>query len=279
MRTPISFLLIPAIVIYGFVFIAQERIFKGNHIDLKIIPSFQLLRAATGYIHQLVAEFFFVNEAVFLGGIKPGVDLVSYAPVLSHNYLQITSLYPEFIDPYYYSQAYLPHLGREFAQDTNNILATGIASHPNSFILRLFAGVNTFQYLDDPVAAAKIFQDASNLKDAPPMFGHLAAILSADGGNLNAAILSLRTMLNVEENETIKSRYQEEIEMFQQAIQVQNAINYYFATTQQYPSSLEALVPTYLKQLPTFGSSFDLVYEQSQVKLKRPTTASRKKIP
>ncbi|MDK9709499.1 MAG: hypothetical protein OEL83_20875 [Desulforhopalus sp.] len=212
--------LLPLLAVYCAVFVLQEKLFTDTRSNLQAIPSFQLVKAATGYLHQISAEILFVKEAVFLGGIKAGTDEASFAPVLSNNYRQITLLYPEFVDPYYYSQAYLPHLGLEFAQDTNDILATGISHYPNNFLFRLYSGVNSFQYLDAPLAAAKTFEEASKQPDAPPIFSHLAAILSAQGGNLQAAIITLQIMVKGEEDETVKKRYHEEIEMFKKAMLV-----------------------------------------------------------
>lgn len=256
---------------YHATFLEQERLFKGAYRDLLPIPSAQLLKATTGYVHQLTAEIFFVQTAVFLGGIKPETDHLAYAPALAHNLRQITSLYPEFVDPYYYANAFLPYIGVQFAKAANTIIATGIATYPNDFVFRLFQGINFLQYMNDPLAAAKAFEDASKLPKAPPMFGHLASILAAQGGNLQAALITLQVLNKSEENEIVRERYRREIEMFRQAIELQNAVTRYYQATGSYPDQLTALVPTYIRQIPSFENLFELVWDPPQVKLQRPS--------
>lgn len=279
MRLFYYLIFLPLLAAYCAVFLVQERLFKETITDLTPIPSYQLLKATTGFLHQLTAEILFIKTAVFLGGVSSEVAPSSYAPVLAHNYRQITLLYPEFIDPYYYTQAYLPNIDNESTKAANEILSTGIVTYPNSIILRLFKGNNYFLYLDEPLAAANVFQEASKLSDAPPIFGHLAAILSAQGGNLYAAALSLQVMIKAEENEIVRKRYQGELEMFQQAIQVQAAVGRYYAAMGYYPNTLDALVPVYLASLPAFGTAFELVWESPQVKLRRPEPKKAGQIP
>jgi hypothetical protein len=266
-----KFLILPIIAAYCAIFFLQERLFKGTFTELQPVPSFQLLQATTGYIHQLVAEILFIKAAVFLGGVKPRTAPLSYAPALAHNYRQITELYPEFIDTYYYTQAHLPHVNKDSAKAANEILSTGITTYPNDFVLRLFAGVNYFQYLDEPIAAAEVYQEASKLPGAPPMFGHLAAILSVQGGDLEAGLITLNILLKTEEKEAVRKRYMDEIEMFQKAIEVQNAATQYQMKMGFYPIKLEVLIPEYLSKIPSFGTSFEFLWEPPQVKLRRPT--------
>ena len=94
-----QFLILPVCIAYALVFLLQERLFQGPAVQLAPVPTAQFLRATSGYLKQLVAETLFVQSAVFLGGLPAGTDAKSYAPVLAHNYRQVTALYPEFQDP------------------------------------------------------------------------------------------------------------------------------------------------------------------------------------
>jgi len=279
MRRLYNLLLLPLVAAYCAVFLLQERLFKETSTDLQPIPSFQVLQATTGYLQQLVAEILFIKAAVFLGGVKPEVAPLSYAPALAHNYRQITSLYPAFIDPYYYTQAYLPYLGSEYARAANDILTTGITTYPKDFIFRLYKGTNYFRFLDEPLAAAAVFHEASTLPDAPPTFGHLAVILSAQGGNLQASMITLQIILKTEKNEVVRKRYLAEIEMLLKALEVQNAAIRFYNERGDYPKTLDTLVPEYLTKIPSFGTMFDLVWEPPQVKLKRPDPKNSKQVP
>ena len=266
-----NLLILPFIAIYCGVFLVQEKLFEDTRSEIPHVPSYHLLLAVTGYLHQLTAEFFFVKTAVFIGGLEPGADHASFAPSLANNYRQITKLYPEFIDPYYFVNAHLPYIGKEFAEITNDILATGIVAHPKDFLLHLFKGINYLQYLEDPLAAATTFQETSKIPNAPPMFGHLASILAAQGGDLQAALITLEILNKNEDNKAVRERYGREIELFRKAIELQKAVIRYHQATGAYPDRLTALVPVYIHEIPTFDDLFELVWDPPQVKLKRPT--------
>jgi hypothetical protein len=263
-------LLPPLLVAYGLSFLAQDKLFFKTAPNLQPAPAARFLRATTGYLHQLTAEILFVQSAIFLGGLKPGADQKSYAPALAHNYRQITTLYPQFIDPYFYTQSYLAPIAPEYAEAANEILATGRVAAPDNLIYPFFQGFNCFRSLNAPLKAAKVFQEASQLPKAPPMFAHLATIFTAQGGQLQAAIFSLQLMLKTTEDKGVQKRYQEEIEMFEDALKVQRAVDAFFAARQGYPKNLQELVPEYLAALPSFGSAFEVTWQAPVVGLKRP---------
>lgn len=277
----IAFIL-PFLLVYFVAFQSQERLFREYRSDLEAIPSHHIIKAATGYLRQITAEMVFVKASVFLGGLpqtSESENPPTYAPILSHNLRQITLLYPEFTDPYYYANAYLPPLGKVFAESANDILTTGISANPTDFVLRLFQGINQLNYLDDPLAAGETFQKASLLPNSPSMFGHIAAILTAQGGGLQVALISLELLRKNEENPFVRERYEKEIAMFHQAIELQNAVTRYYQATGAYPDQLTTLVPNYIKQIPTFDNLFELVWDPPQVKLKRPSPKQSSPIP
>lgn len=270
MKLSRKLLFIPFIAAYCLTFHIQDLVFKDKPASLLPAPTAPFLRAAAGYLQQLTAEILFVQSSVFLGGLKPGTDPSSYAPILAHNYRQITTLYPQFIDPYYYTQSYLSYVAPEFTQATNEILSTARKAYPINLIYPFFQGFNYFRYLNDPLKAAEVFREASGLPEAPPMFAHLAVILAAQGGQLQAAVISLQAMVKSTNDEEIKKRYQEELGMFRQAVKVQKSVSDYFAKYQRYPDTLHDLVPEFLYALPSFGQRFELTWTPPNVGLRRP---------
>lgn len=263
--------IIPLIVAYILINLVQHKQLKKEEITLELIPHAALLKAATGYLHQLSAEVFFVNSTIFLGGIKPGSDPEIYAPVLAHNYKQIVDLYPQFEDPYYYTQAYLAYVAPKFTYLANEILEVGSKTYPKNHIYPFFIGYNLFGYLEEPLKAAEVFREASKIEGAPPMFGHFEIILTAEGGQLEAAILSLKVLLrNPLEEDSVKNRYFEELIMFQDALKVQKAVEAFYHEKSHYPEKLEDLVPGYIIALPSFGNAFDITWNPPVVGLKRP---------
>lgn len=227
-------------------------------------------RITTGYLKQLTVEILFIKTSVFLGGVKPGTPEKTYLSSLANNFEVMTSLYPEFVDPYFFCQSFLAPISQEGAEITNGILEKGIKVYPNNFFLRFFYAFNYYRYLNDPLKSAKAFKEASMLSDAPPVFGHLAAVFSAEGGDIQAGLLTLKTMFSMEQDEKAKEQYQKEINLFEKALSVEKAISLY---TQKYltpPGKLEDLVPEFFEKLPILENNFILVYEPPLLYLKRP---------
>jgi len=182
----------------------------------------------------------------------------------------MTSLYPDFIDPYYLTNAFLAPASRYGAEQADLVFDTGITAYPKNFVLRFLKGANLFYNLQQPLQAADAFAKAAKIEDAPPMFAHLAVIFSARSGELKAGLIMLHTMANAEKNELVKERYNEEIACFKQAIALQNAVDLYTEKHGIAPKQLKQLVPVYLNAIPKNTKRFVLVYKPPIVSLKRP---------
>lgn len=270
MKKSVLVLLLASLGLYLGIFVAQEKVFEQVYKPLQPVPPAPFLQVTSGYSRQLAAEALFIQAAVFLGGLPNGADPDSYGDALAHNFLQITTLYPEFADPYYFAQSYLAHISPELTRKVNNILAIGRKADPSNLIYPFFQAFNHFDYLSEPLEAAGIFREASQLPKAPPMFKHLAVILEAEGGEIEASLLSLQALLRSSSDENVRKRYEEEIAMLQQAIAVQKAVSAFTSQNQRYPGTLEELVPDYISELPDFGTAFELIYNPPRVGLIRP---------
>ncbi len=77
-------------------------------------------------------------------------------------------------------------------------------------------------------------------------------------------------MLAAEENEAVRARYEEEIAIFEQALEVQRALNGYIQHYGSAPQTLEELVPDFISAIPEIRDSFVLVYTPPTLHLKRP---------
>lgn len=261
-----------ASVVYVLFFLAQERAFEQEYTTLKIIPSAPLMRVLTGYGRQLAAETAFVQTSVFLGGVPPATDPLTYAPVLTHNYKVIAQLYPAFSDTYYYAQSYLAGVDVASTRAVNEILDYGRGAKPDSFTYPFFQGFNCFSYLGEPAKAATIFREASQIPNAPPNFAHLAVLLQAEGGELEASVYGLEVLMRTTSDRHRRELYAEEIRMFKQALEVQKAVGVFLMHNQRYPQTLEELIPLYIPALPDFDGIFDLTWNAPNVGLKRPRT-------
>ncbi len=264
------------VLLYGLTFLAHEQkaVMQTARLEANLPSSFY--RIASGYLQQLTAEMLFIRTSVFLGGLLPGVPASSYEVALGNNFEVMTQLYPQFIDPYFYCQGFLPQISMESAAKASTIFETGVKTHPENFVLRLFYGSNFFLAMNEYLKAATAFSEAAEIPDAPPLFGHLSALLSAQGGNIAAGLISLKTLLSTEKDENVRARYEEEIKMFEQALDVQKAINIYSKKYGSAPQTLDQLIPDFLPQLPELHDPLVLVYERPNLYLRRLDKKSKK---
>ena len=258
------------ILCYGAIFSVQEQRMQDRSVTLNLALPLNFYRIAAGYGRQQAAEMLFIRTSVFLGGVRPGTPPTSYEEALANNFEVMTGLYPRFLDPYYFTQAFLPPISKESATRAATIFETGIAAYPEDLILRFFHGTNFFLAMNEPLKGAEAFTEAAKLPKAPPMFGHLAALLSAQGGDIAAGLISLQIMLAAEKDEGVRTRYQEEIVIFEQAMGVSEALKAYINKYGTAPKSLEQLVPEFLQGIPEIKDSFVLVYTPPILHLQRP---------
>lgn len=250
-------------------FLHQENLYQTTRYSLAPVLPAKLQAITFGYLKQLAAEIAFIRSAVFLGGVPAGTDPESYAGVLGHNYTEITSLYPEFIDPYYYCQSYLSYVGPEYAKVTTEVLQTGIDAMPEDIYLRFFQGFDYFHYLDDPLQAARVFKDAAEVPGAPPWYLRMSALLSVEGGNLTAGLLGMKAIRSTETDPGVQAYYDQEIESYERAIDVQNSIQAFRMRYNRNPDNLDELVPEFLEQLPEI-QNYILIYDPPLLRLERP---------
>lgn len=277
-------MIIRAIVIVGLVlfychfFNVQDQNDQNQEVSLELALPVNFHKITTGYINQLAAEMLFIRTSVFLGSVRPGTPPIGYADALANNFKVMTQLYPRFIDPYYFCQGFLPHVSPDAAAKANAILETGITVYPDNLIFRFFHGTNFFLSMNEPLKGAKAFEEAAKLPNAPLIFGHLAALLSAQGGDIAAGLISLKTMLATEKDEVVRTRYEEEIVIFEQALETQKIVNTYINKYGVAPKSLEQLVPEFLPQLPEIKKTFVLIYDPPNLHLHRPDRTKKEKI-
>lgn len=257
-RLPIFFTLL---FFYGVLFSSQENRFSEGTQQLAHPLPPVIQKIALGYLRQLGGEMQFIKATVFYGGLKPGRDPLEYTEPLAQHLIAAATLHPHFLDTYFLCQAALPYVSNDYARDANCVLAQGITALPDNFVLPFFAGFNHFYYLNEPLEAARLFHLAAKKPNGPIMLEHLANILSAEGGNIYAALIGLRGMYASEKDEQIKKRYAEEIAAFEKAVTVLNAIQRHEKMNGTPPAALNDLVPEYLPAIPDIGPIFTLEWQ------------------
>ncbi len=274
-RLPLFFLLLLG---YGMLFSLQEKHFSESSQQLAYPLPPLIQKVALGYLRQLGGEMQFIKACVFYGGVKPGRDPLEYAEPLARHFTAAATLHPHFIDTYYVCQAFLADINNDYTRNTNNVLDQGMVALPNNWVLPFFAGFNHFYYLNEPLEAARLLRLASKLPKAPGMLEHLANILSAEGGNIYAALIGLRGLYATEKEEGVKKRYAEEIAAFEKAVTVLDAIKQYETNTGAPPASLSDLAPNYIPVIPDIGPAFTLAWTPPHLRVERVMKSVGKKV-
>jgi hypothetical protein len=261
------------IFLYCIVFARQEHTFSQQLPNLKSALPAGFYNLTSGFLRQIIAETLFVKTSVFLGGLPPKTPASSYTQALGNNFQTITSIYPEFIDPFYFSQAFL---AAEDAKTTNEILEKGIVAHPEEHLFPFFAGYNYLRYLNEPLKAATIYKNAAASPGAPQIFQRLAVLMTVRGGDIISGIISLRAMIVTEQDPLMQEKYKEEIEIFESAYSVEKALQSYAAKYNDYPQALTAIIPEFIDKIPEIGGKFILEYHNPTLLLRTLTPSEIK---
>jgi len=258
------------VVVYLVVFSVQER--HSGTTEAVLTPPLPAIiqQVGFGFFKELSSEMLFVKSAVFTGNDLSTETMLDNADSLSLNLDVATTLYPEFVDPYYLCQSALPHLSPEYAATTNNILQRYVESSDKDMVIPFYRGFNYFYYLDESQLASDVFAELAMREGAPSWFGHFAGILAARNGNLYAGLVSLRSMLSIETDEFVQERYRRDIGVFNQAITIQQATERFHKKFGVYPKKLTQLVPQFLKQIPEFKYGFSIKWVPPELRLLKP---------
>ncbi|MEF3168076.1 MAG: hypothetical protein K6360_01890 [Deltaproteobacteria bacterium] len=264
-----------AIAAYAALFIVQDLDYTGRQAEIAIPLPARLQEAALGYLRQLGGEIAFIRASVFIGGVEPGRDPEGYAPALSETLRTAALLHPPFVDTYYYVESSLPHLSPHWAGVANDILAIGLDSVPENWVIPFFMGFNHMRYLDDRLGASRFYSLAAKRHGNSPVLEHLANLMAAEGGDIYASLVGLRAMLAGEKNETVRKRYEEEIAALEKAVTVIEAVHAFKKERGHLPARLDELVPWYIQAIPDLGPRFVLSWEPPDVKVRRPMKMGR----
>jgi len=257
-----------AIIAYALLFNHYDNLQKNRVRQLSPVMPEIIYKSALGFLEQIGAESLFIKTKVFFGGLEPSAPIDNPRTYADY-YKVIVSLHPEFMDTYHFSESILPWTGEELTRLNNQILIRGVETHPDYFMLYFYLGFNHFYFLKNYKKAATYFWQASEKKDAPSWLGHLAATLSAQGGDIIGGLLLLRAMEHSETSEQIKKRYQSEIVEYKKAVTVQQAMNAFVSRNQRFPATLDELTPEFLPALPVFSDEFKLIYAPPELRMVR----------
>ncbi|MFQ5992786.1 MAG: tetratricopeptide repeat protein [Nitrospiraceae bacterium] len=168
--------------------------------ELSYLPKGEYLKvAALGY-RQMVADLIWLRAVQHLGERKQSAQGYLWA---YHAVDVVTDLDPKFAFAYQAAGvvlgvwAGLPH-------ESVAILSKGMRHNPEVWQLPFYAGYDYFYELHDPATAAKYFRIASSLPGSPEYLPKLAARMTVEAGDPDAAMEFLERMYQSTQDQRVR---------------------------------------------------------------------------
>jgi hypothetical protein len=166
------------------------------------LPPIALL-ALAGEFKGLMANYLTLEVGAQLGtelARKPegGFRLVKKQydwPSIHRLFIASQALDPSFAQTYIVAQGWLPWEPAGMVAETQEILKTAVRNRPWDWQPAHSMGFNTYYFLNQPGEAGKIFLEAAKTPNAPPFLSILGARLAQKGGETEAAIIIMKSML------------------------------------------------------------------------------------
>ncbi len=161
----------------------------------------------------------------------------------------ITDLDPRFREVYWFVAISLPWRLPDrtwvHVDLANDLLRRGLVQFPNDLKMNLLLGYNLITYDKAYVEAAKVFQHAATLPNAPPFAGLIATRLYAQGGSPELGLELAKAMRDSADDENTRAEFEArvldlEIEALLQ--QVDAAIAVHYEKLGRFPATLEEMV-------------------------------------
>ena len=179
------------------VLITQQRIATGWTLPPVV------LKALAGEFKGLVADLIVLDV-----GARLGTELVrdpkgGYRTIkkqydwdaITRSFFTSQALDPSFQQTYMLAEGWLPWKPPGMLTETQELLKTAARNRPWDWQAIHFVGFNTYYFLNKPGEAGKIFLEAAKTPYAPPFLAILGARLAHEGGEVEAAITLMKSML------------------------------------------------------------------------------------
>ena len=173
----------------------RQSIPKGG--ELSYLPRGEYLRLAVLGYRNIVADFIWLKAVQNYAGRKQtrAGYLAAY-----HAAEVATDLNPDFVHAYKSSGTILS-VWASMPNESVAILKKGVQHNPTVWELPFFLGYDYYYDLHDPQTAAKYFQDAARLPGAPGWLGKLAAKMTVQAGDPDAALEFLQRLYQATSDE------------------------------------------------------------------------------
>lgn len=128
------------------------------------------------------------------GGYKTVVKQYDWDSI-GRSFVASQSLDPSFQQTYIIAQGWLPWKPAGMLAETQEILKTAAMNRPWDWQPYHSLGFNNYYFMNRPGEAGKFFLEAAKVPNAPPFLTILGARLAQKGGETEAAIVMMKSML------------------------------------------------------------------------------------
>ncbi len=209
--------------------------------ELAYLPKGEYLKVAVLGYRQAVADLIWLKAVQQLGERNPSIQSYLWA---YHAADVLTDLDPKFVFAY---QAVGTVLGvwAERPKESIAILTKGIQHNPTAWELPFYTGYAYFYLLHQPLEAARYFRLASELPGSPDYLPRLAARMSVEAGDLDAALEFLRRLYAQTKDDRLREGLQRrmmEVQAERDMHRLEEAVRLYQKHMKRLPKTLEDLV-------------------------------------
>lgn len=248
------------LVISSHMVVEQHRPPELKKAELLYLPKGEYLKTIVLGYRQVAADLIWIKALQFLGERYQTNEAYTWA---YHAVDVLTDLDPDFQVAYQATGTILGVWAR-MPHESIEILTKGMKHQPESWLLPFFVGYNYYYELQDPENAAKYFRIASHLPGAPPYLAQLAARMTVEAGDPDAALEFLVRLHRQIQDDRLKESLEQrmkEVIVERDIRLLEKAVTDFRTSTGKNPASIQDLVAHGLiSQVPKepFGGSYRL---------------------
>ena len=168
--------------------------------ELAYLPKGEYLKVAVLGYREAVADLIWLKVVQHLGGRKPSLGSYLWA---YHAADVLTDLDPRFAQAYRATGTVLG-VWAERPHESIAILSKGIRHNPQVWDLPFYVGYDYYYVLRNPAEAAKYFRLASSLQGSPAYLPRLAARMTVEAGDPDAALEFLQRLYSGTQDDKIR---------------------------------------------------------------------------
>jgi tetratricopeptide (TPR) repeat protein len=238
----------------------RQRSAQMTDVELSYLPKGDYLKLIVLGYRQIAADLIWLKAVQTLGG---RIQTTKGYRSAYHAVDVLTDLDPKFSSAYQVTGTILGIWGG-LVKESVAILNKGMQHNPAVWELPFFLGYNYYYELHDPASAAKYFQMAADLSGAPVWLPNLAARMTVEAGDPNAALEFLQRIYQRAHDERIRegiAQRMREVIAERDIRFLEEGIQLYQRRYGKRPGKLDDLVlTTIIQKVPVepFGGHYEL---------------------